>query len=56
MEERVTGMEQERTEEDAAFRVSNIVSEYPAAYQQCVKGRLDEVETALDNFILSLVF
>lgn len=38
------------------YRISGIVSEFPEEYRECIQERLEEVETALDNFILSLVF
>lgn len=49
------GQEKEKTGEQE-YQISEIVSEFPEEYRQCIQERLEEVETAFDNFILSLVF
>lgn len=41
---------------DKEFNIEEIVQEFPEAYQECVERNLNATETALNNYILSLVF
>lgn len=38
------------------FQIEEIAKEFPEAYQECVERNLNATETALNNYILSLVF
>lgn len=41
---------------EKGFQIEEIVKEFPDAYQECVERNLNATETALNNYILSLVF